>query len=172
MVVLRPTRKLGALLPTTNVVPGSSDTALGDWYVNRIIVNRQPLLLMVSSTSLLPILIPAREVRDLPRKLASIVEGRLRRYGINDPLINAEIRAMAPVAIAPTADRSVLGIMVDFAKLVPFHLEVGRLDEVALQIVEDFLAENPCHAGRSAEHVIFPREKAPELLRAKWLDRP
>jgi len=30
---------------------GTSDTALGDWYVNRLIVDRQPLLLLVSAAS-------------------------------------------------------------------------------------------------------------------------
>jgi hypothetical protein len=53
MVILRPTKKLASLLPAAQPVPVCSDTALGDWYVNRIVVDRQPLLLLVSSTSLL-----------------------------------------------------------------------------------------------------------------------
>ena len=78
MVILRPTRKLNSLLPATEVIPTSSDTALGDWYVNRVVVDRQPLLLLVSSTSLLPMLIPAQNVRGLPARLAALVEARLR----------------------------------------------------------------------------------------------
>jgi hypothetical protein len=61
MVILRPTKKLTALLPAAQAVPVRSDTALGDWYVNRIVVDRQPLLLLVSSTSLLPMIVPARK---------------------------------------------------------------------------------------------------------------
>jgi uncharacterized protein DUF6933 len=71
MVILRPTKKLGALLPPEKSVPVSHDTALGDWYVNRIVVDRQPLLLLVSSASLLPLLLPARDVRIRAKWLAN-----------------------------------------------------------------------------------------------------
>ena len=169
MVILRPTRKLSMWLPATAVVPASSDTALGDWYVNRLVVDRQPLLLLVSSTSLLPVLIPARDVRGLPDRLAAIVRERLRRCGTDDRTIAAEIQAMAAVAVGPTVDRSVLGIMVDFAKAVPHYLEPGGWGEADLLIVEERLAKTPCHAARSNDRVIFPDQKAPQVLRAKWL---
>ena len=169
MVILRPTRKLNSLLPATEVIPTSSDTALGDWYVNRVVVDRQPLLLLVSSTSLLPMLIPAQNVRGLPARLAALVEVRLRRCGLDDRTIAAETLAMASVAVGPTVDRSVLGIMVDFAKAVPYHLEPGQWGETTLRIVEERLAATPCHAALSWDRVIFPEKKAPEVLRAKWL---
>ena len=172
MVILRPTRKLSSSLPARESVAASSDTALGDWYVNRLVVDRQPLLLLVSSTSLLPLLIPARDVRDLPSRLAAIVEARLKRCGIDDRMIDAEIRAMASVAVGPTVDRSVLGIMVDFAKAIPYYLESHQWGEAMLARVEERLAETPCHAARSFQHVIFPEKKAPEVLRAKWLANP
>ena len=169
MVILRPTRKLNSLLPATEVIPTSSDTALGDWYVNRVVVDRQPLLLLVSSTSLLPMLIPAQNVRGLPARLAALVEARLRRCGLDDRTIAAETLAMASVAVGPTVNRSVLGIMVDFAKAVPYHLEPGQWGETTLRIVEERLAATPCHAALSWDRVIFPEKKAPEVLRAKWL---
>ena len=37
MVVIRPTRKLHSALPVMQNA-GASDTALGDWYVNRVVV--------------------------------------------------------------------------------------------------------------------------------------
>jgi Domain of unknown function (DUF6933) len=172
MVILRPTRKLSSLLPATGIGQSISDTALGDWYVNRIVVDRQPLLLLVSSASLLPMLLPARDVRTLPDRLAGLVEVRLRHLGIEVRAITAEKSAMTPVEIGPTVDRSVLGIMVDFAKSVPYELEPGCWNESTLQLVEDRLAETPCHAGRSFDQVIFPKQKAPELLSAKWLANP
>jgi hypothetical protein len=61
MVTLRPTRKLRGALPISDVSK-PSDTALGDWYVNRLVVDRRPLLLLVSSSSLLPMLVPGRDV--------------------------------------------------------------------------------------------------------------
>jgi hypothetical protein len=168
MVILRPTRKLGSLLPTRDVSV-QSDTALGDWYVNRIVIDRQPLLILVASASLLPLLIPARDVRTLPNRLADLIESRLRRIGIDAKAIAAERQAMQTVALAPTADRSVVGIMVDFAKAVPYYLE-SKWNEQALAFVEARLAETPCHAGLSDNRVIFPNEKTAELLHARWLD--
>lgn len=169
MVILRPTRKLSSSLPRTGIAAANSDTALGDWYVNRIVVDRQPLLLLVSSTSLLPILVPARDVSGLPNRIAALVEARLRRCGVDPRAIESETRAMTPIFIAPTVDRSVLGIMVDFAKAVPYHLEPGQWNDLTLQAVEDRLAETPCHAARALDRVIFPDKKTPEILQAKWL---
>ena len=169
MVILRPTRKLGSLLPTAEAVPVCDDTALGDWYVNRIIVDRQPLLLLVSAASLLPMLLPARDVRGLPARLGALVAARLRRCGIDARAIAAEQQAMRPVVIGHTVDRSVLGVMVDFAKAVPHYLERGRWSEETLELVEGRLAETPCHAARAAHRVIFPEQQAPDLLRLKWL---
>jgi hypothetical protein len=118
MVVIRPTRKLQRTLRVSQMA-GASDTALGDWYVNRLIVDRQPLLLLVSAASLLPVLVPARNVRDLPTDIGEIVPRRLGRLHVPQALIDAGHRAMTPVNIGATVDRSVLGIMVDFAKGVP-----------------------------------------------------
>jgi hypothetical protein len=173
MVILRPTKKLGSLLPMAENVPACGDTALGDWYVNRIVVDRQPLLLLVSSVSLLPILLPARDVRGLPGRLGALVAARLRRCGIDARAIDAEQRAMRPVVVGATVDRSVLGIMADFAKAVPYHLDPGQWNEDTLELVEARLAETPCHAARSADRVIVPETKAPDLLCSKWLaNRP
>ena len=75
---------------------------------------------------------------------------------------------MPPVEVDATIDRSVVGIMVDFAKSVPYHLEPGAWDESTLVFVEARLAETPCHAGRRFEDVVFPDRKAPQLLLARW----
>lgn len=168
MVTLRPTRKLQSVLPLSKGSPGSSDTALGDWYVNRLVVDRQPLLLLLSAHSLLPILVPARDVRGLPGRLPEIVAARLHRLGVSAPVVEAECRAMHPVLVGPTIDRSVVGIMVDFAKGVPYYLHAGRWDESSLAFVEHRLAETPCHTGKPSDRVVFPDAKAPELLATRW----
>jgi hypothetical protein len=172
MVILRPTRKLSALLPVSEAAATTSDTALGDWYVNRLVVDRQPLLLLVSSATLLPMLVPARDVRGLPGRLVAIVEDRLKRFGIDDRAIAAEVAAMGAVVVGPTVDRSVVGIMVDFAKAVPYHLDAGEWSAATLKVVEERLAKTPCHSARAFDGVIFPDKKAPEVLGAKWLAAP
>jgi hypothetical protein len=168
MVILRPTRKLYSVLRPSEHVR-TSDTALGDWYVNRVVVDRQPLLLLVSSASLIALVVPARDVRSLPGRLASLVAARLRRSGLHQEIIDAETSAMGSVSIGPTVDRSVLGIMVDFARAIPFCLESGQWDDRSLRVVEDRLAETPCHASQRVERVVLPNKKGLELLQARWL---
>jgi hypothetical protein len=168
MVVLRRTRKLQAALEISAESSLYSETALGDWYVNRLSVDRQPLLILVSARGLLPILIPARDVRTLPARLPQVVGARLKRLGIAAPVIDAEVRAMTPVVVAPTADRSVLGVMVDFAKAAPFYMERWGWDLSTLPLVEARLAETPCFASGPSDQVVFPEVAVPQLLAARW----
>ena len=168
MVVLRRTQRLAGPLPVSDAATANSTTALGDWYVNRVTVDRRPLLLLVSAHGLLPLLVPARDVASLADRLPELVATRLGRLGIAPSIVRAEVDAMRPVTVGPTADRSVVGIMVDFAKAIPFHLEPGDWDESTLPVVEAQLAETPCHVNRRLEDVVFPDRKAPELLLARW----
>lgn len=123
----------------------------------------------MSATSLLPMLLPARNVRRLPERLGELIEARLHRCRIDARAIAGERQAMYPIVVAPTVDRSVLGILVDFAKDVPYYLGPGHWNDEDLGMVEDRLAETPCHAGSSNKRVVFPVQKATELLHARWL---
>jgi hypothetical protein len=58
---------------------------------------------------------PARDVKALPHQLPELVANRLEGLGIPSRLVDAEVAAMTPVSVARTVDRSVLGILVDFA---------------------------------------------------------
>jgi hypothetical protein len=168
VVTLRATQKVLKRLPPVSADDALSDTALGDWYVNRLVVDRQPLLLLVSSRSLLAIIEPARNLRLLPERLPCLVEQRLKRLGVEGGLIELEVMAMQPVRVGPTRDRSVLGTLVDFAKTIPVFLPVNdwHLDDLCL--VEMRLAETPCRVPGSRRGVIFPQDDAPRLLEATW----
>lgn len=168
MVVIRATRKVLRALPPPDAAELPSDSALGDWYVSRFIVDSQPLLMLVSSTSLLAILARARDVRNLPRRLPGIVAARLERLGIGARLIDAEVASMDPVHVGATRDRSVLGSLVDFAKTTEFYLPIRNWDDSSVLEVEDLLAKTPCRCGGSFETTIFPNLAAPRLLQAKW----
>ncbi len=168
MVVLRATRKVLRLLPPSTADEVSSDTALGDWYVNRFVVDRRPLLLIVSSTSLLAILTHARDVRNLSLRVQSLVTARLMRLGIAQQLIDAEVAAMHPVHIAPARDRSVLGSLVEFAKDTSFLLPIRDWDDLSLLDVEDQLAQTPWRASGRFQDTIFPYRAVPRLLQGKW----
>jgi Domain of unknown function (DUF6933) len=166
VVILRATQKVLRLLPQSEHSPGASDTALGDWYVNRILIARQPLLLLVSERSLLSIIEPARDVKGLPEHLAEIVAARLQRLSIDDAVVAAEIEAMSAVVVAKTTDRSVTGQMVDFAQRLPYF--TGRWGDHDRRAAEDRLAEMPCRASRPFDKVIFPEEAALRLLARAW----
>ena len=168
MVVLRPVRKLYASLPPGEEVSAASTTALGDWYVKRIVVDRHPLLILVSSTSLLAIVTPARDVRGLPARLADLVASRLKRHGADARFVEAELSAMTPVAIAPTIDRSVIGIMIEIGKVLPLLLDIGAWDETTLPFVEAKLARTPWHAGRRESDVVWPDRAIHTLLENRW----
>jgi hypothetical protein len=168
MVILRATRTLMRSLPPFDARDQESDTALGDWYAKRLVVDRRPLVLLVSAGTLLPVLIPARAVRSLPDRLGELVGIRLRRMGVSRRLIAAELAAMEPVRIGPTQDRSVLGILVDFGKMIPSYLPVDEWDDSTLPFVESRLAETPSFAGGPSERVVFPEKAAPAALDARW----
>lgn len=168
MTVLRATRKVLRSLPRTASEGDVSTTALGDWYVNRIVVHRQPFLLYVSSRSLLALLLPARDVRHLAGRFPQRIADRLRRLGGDLLWVAAEEAAMQPVLVGRTQDRSVLGTMVDFAKALPYCLPSDGWEPQDLLDAQHLLARTPCRCGRAFEEVIWPGREALRLLEERW----
>ena len=168
MVILRATQKVLKALPESAVDTDVSNTALGDWYINRITLDRQPLLLLVSSKSLLAVLTPARNVKAFSIRVSEIVANRLERLDVGEHLIRAEVQAMNIVVVGRTRDRSVTGQMVDFAKAIPYYIPVGGLDDSTLRLAEDRLGETPCRCGRSDAKTIWPARDAARLLAERW----
>jgi len=77
MVISGPTRKLRRL-STEPLDPGAaSGTAIGDRYAGRIVIDREPLLLLISSLTLRPLRIRARDVRTLPARRPDVSAGRV-----------------------------------------------------------------------------------------------
>jgi hypothetical protein len=167
-VALRRTLKLARALPADAAEPPPPDTALGDWYVNRLIVDRRPLLLLVSARTLFPILIPARDVAGLPERLIPVVASGLFRARMPVRHIDAEVAAMPPVTVAKAQDRSVLGIMVDFAGAVASYLPIRAWDDTTLPFVEARLAETPCFASSRSRPTVFPAEATKRALAERW----
>jgi hypothetical protein len=119
VLILRATQKVLKLLPKTARDEDVSDSALGDWYVNRIVIDRQPLLLCVSSKSLLAMVMLARDIKALPERFPDLVAERLVRLGVDAFLITHELKAMQTVRVGRTLDRSIRGTMTEFAKFLP-----------------------------------------------------
>ena len=172
MVILRPTGKLHRSITPAEEPVSPSTTALGDWYVGPLKVDYQPLLLLLSSASLLAIVTPARHVSTLADRLPELVAGRLHRLQVPGSLIEAETAAMTPVHVARTRDRSVLGTLVDFVKAIPYYLPVRGWDDTTLPFLEGRLAETPCRCGGRDDQVVWPGEDSMRLLWNRWQTSP
>ena len=167
MVILRGTKKVLRYLPISPVAPESSDTALGDWYCTRLVVDRQPLLLFVSSVSLMAFLEPARNLKDLPERFPELVWRRLRYLPLPQYVIECEVKAMDKVYVRATLDRSIVGTMVEFAKSVPYYIPEGVWSSADFPMVEHKLMRTPCRASKRGR-TIFPDRETPRVLLAKW----
>lgn len=170
MTHLRATRKVLAYLPKPSDSAAEPDTALGDWYVNRIVLRRMPLLILVSERSMLPIVIRARDVRTLPDRLSDLVASRLRRVeGVSAQMADAEAAAMRPVVVGKTVNRSVLGALMDFKRLLSGYVWLDPMDDAALPLMEQSLEEVPWFiAGKRMEDAIQPTRFTGRLLRERW----
>lgn len=166
MLVFRATKKAQRHLPPLTLDSDARSTgALGAWYVNKVLCVRKPLLLIVSSTTLLPLLVPAIEGRHLLAHFPAILRQRLLRMGIDAALVEAEIATLVPAGVGTTVDRSVLGIMNDFVHQLQVHWGLGR-DVGDWPASEDHIAHTPCFAG--SRNCIWPDMEAPKRLAEKW----
>lgn len=168
MVILRATQKVLKSLKKTAAEEETSDTALGDWYVNRTVVDGKPLLLFISSRSLLPIVARARNVKGLPEQFPGLLSERLRRLDVASAVIDSEVGAAQPVRVGPTRDRSVMGSLVDFVKMLPYCLPEDGWDDDDLLVAELKLSNTPCRCGKSSEETIWPLKHAAKLLEERW----
>lgn len=122
MFTLRCTQKLQTRLgaqPSPELAP--TDTVLGDWYANLLRIGRAQLVIAVSERTLLPVVVPAREARNLVTRVGDALEPLLLSIGIPSPEVLAERGAMSSSTLGKTASRRVLGSLNDLA----FQLEVG-----------------------------------------------
>ena len=139
MVVLRCTRKLLKRLHARPVdISPPSTTLLGDWYANVLFVQRKPIILAVSARTLLPLLVPARELASLRERLGAALGEMLLALGIPENDVRDEQQQLLPIVFARTDSRQILGTMNDFDRML--DPRPGQsLTSAALE-----LAEAPC----------------------------
>lgn len=100
-------------------------------------------MLRVSEKTLLPVLIPARELGSLVPRLREAVGEVLQALKVPDAAIRDEQREMTSAVIGKTASRQVLGSMNDFVTM----LEAYRGSITAAPVLLDLalrLAGTPC----------------------------
>lgn len=141
MITIRVTAKVAKRLkePLAAKFQPSSGS-FGDWYANLLVIQRQHVLLVVSEKTLLPLLIPAKDLASFPKRLPHALGEMLRRLGVSGSKIEPELAQMTSWSFAKTASRQVLGSMTDFANMLEAFMDDGApLVKQALR-----LARSPC----------------------------
>ena len=134
MLVLRGTKKLRDRVKGAPAVDGDeSTTALGDWFANALFWRPQ-VALLVNSRTLLPVFMELAPAATLLHRAPAAIEAVLRRHGVDDLFLTAERDAMSEVRIAPTNDRSVVGVMNEFAFHGEWLFKEGQRDLEALSV--------------------------------------
>ena len=141
MVIFRCTQKLAKRFNLHLEVDCAETSAniLGDWYFNYFTHQRKYYLLGLSENSLLPVIIPAKEIKDFPSRLSSELGKILQIIGIDWEKIAEEISAMRQIGLAKTKNKKVLGCQNDCIRLLPHILENAshfNVSELALTLGE------------------------------------
>ena len=145
MYAIRCTRKLldrGAPPPIQS--PTAPTTVLGDWYANIIFTRPEQLVICISQKTLLPVVVPAKDIKRLPERVLAAAEIMLTAIGVPGEEVASELDEMQKAVFAKTADRRVLGSLNDFV----FHLQHGTGSHQHMTLHERALciAQMPCGA--------------------------
>jgi hypothetical protein len=122
LLVIRCTRELlnGVVVPTTD--EASSNTALGDWFAQQVIVGDQGYLLLVSRLSLLPVVMLGTDVSPILSDFADALERVLLRLDIAPEAVSGEIRKCREVVFAAGDGSSVRASANDLARRMKRYL--------------------------------------------------
>ncbi len=91
-----------------------STTALGDWFANALFWRPQ-VALLVNERTLLPVFVALAPAATLLDRVPGAIESVLRLHGASEEFLAAEREAMREVRVAPTNNRSVVGVMNELA---------------------------------------------------------
>ncbi|MBJ7450474.1 MAG: hypothetical protein JHC71_00150 [Blastococcus sp.] len=142
---------------------------LGAWYAS-VLRWRRPAALFVNERTLLPLGMPLAPARTLLTRFPDALAELLSAHRVPAPLIDSEHAQARDHRLAPTANRSLVGVMNEFA----FLADVDRGEQPDLLRVSMRLAATPCGplfqrhispdrelaafvAGRPADHTTGPR---------------
>ncbi len=134
------TRKLlsrGA--PKTVGPPRPATTVLGNWYANIVFTRPLQLVVCISEKTLLPVVVPAKDIMALPQRVAEAVERMLIAVGVPASDVARELHEMQDGHLSKTADRRVLGSLNDFVSHFLWDMEDHpdlKLQERALRLAE------------------------------------
>jgi hypothetical protein len=156
MLVVRGTKKLRDRVKGPVAEDGIVSTGvLGDWFATALFWKPQ-VALAVNARTFLPVFMPLAPAGKLLERLPDEIARILALHGVDVTTIDAERAEMADVRIAPTNDRSVVGVMTEFAFLGEHFLE-GDLTALSYR-----MASTPVSPLRSTHR--FPDHALAALL--------
>jgi hypothetical protein len=148
MVIPRLTQKLLRLVGAPTIASEASTTILGDWTGGIFYVGHHRYVLLVSEHGRLPVLMPGRDLRNLPRNFPGAIE--------------REVEASSLATITTTNNRSLLGTINDFSFLVSHQLR--EHPETDLADAALWLSRTPVGPLRHEQ----PRDVACRLLTSSF----
>lgn len=166
MIVIRATQRL---LKNSGIKPAAeapeTTAALGDWFATSMVLpGRRPVVLYVSSGTLLAVLVPGRVIHTTIPGFRNRLPALLDQLGLPGEWIDRVMGEAAEHVIARTNSRRMLGIMNDIVASMPFYAE-ETLDELELR-----LADTPYSAPERPGY-IFPRTALANLAGQPHLAR-
>jgi hypothetical protein len=142
VLILRATKKLLQRVgPPTLREGDQSTTLLGEWYATALFWRPQ-VALLVNEPTLLPVLMPLAPATTLPARVAEQIATILAAHATPDTIIQNELEHMRELRTAPTANRSVVGIMNEFTFLADTY-RAGNPSPNLLELAVR-LAATPC----------------------------
>lgn len=158
MLYLYCTQKLLKRLKPEVVEAGCSTTKLGSWYAT-VLSWRPQIAMLVNERTLVPVLMPLAPAANLAERFPGALADILAAHGVPDSIVESEVSQMQAVKYARTQNRSVVGIMTQFAYLAEAYRVGDRNNDlVALSLR---LAHTPCSPLYSGP--VFPDRALKEL---------
>ena len=162
MFTLHATQKLLTRLGRPVPTPVDADslarptTTLGNWY-GTVVPWRRPLALFVNEATLLPVLAPLAPAASVMARFPQALASALSAHGVAPSFAAREGEGMRDYQLAKTANRSVVGVMVEFTHLADaFRDGVPDPDLLALALR---LSRTPC-SPLYGKHISPDRELA------------
>ena len=141
MVIIHGTQRFRDRVTATPAADGdTSTTILGPWYAT-VLRWRPAVVLFLNASTLLPVFTSFAPTRTLFDRFPVAVAEVLEAHGVPTSVITEETAAMSACRVEPTANRSVVGTMIDFSFLADHHRADFAGDLVELSVR---LAETPC----------------------------
>jgi hypothetical protein len=161
---------------TPVAAPQPARNRLGEWTANLVRVSRIQLVIAVSEPTRFGVVMDAAPYAAVPERFQHVLFHALMHVGIPADLAAEEAEAMAPMELATSQSRSVLGTLNQFAGYVASMLYHGQAHSAAAltQRLSETVVLKPKDVGFPADRVreAFGLPAREPLLRLQALRPP